>query len=105
MATEGADDPRLPAEDSRMVQLRDWLQTTLGSAAWTLSVASADASFRRYFRIRGTSALRDGEHTLIVMDAPPDKEDSRPFVQVAGLFAEARVHVPRIFACDLEQGF
>src|SRR5829696_4518004 len=52
--------------------------------------ASADASFRRYLRIDHTSGTR------IIMDAPPDKEDCRPFVKVARLMGEAGLNVPRI---------
>ena len=66
----------------------------------TLRPASADASFRRYFRID----LQDGG-SAIVMDAPPDKEDSRPFVQVAALMAEAGLHAPRILEWQAELGF
>ena len=64
-----------------------------------LAPASADASFRRYFR---TSA---GGRSYIVMDAPPPQEDCRPFVRVAGLLREAGVHVPAIMAEDLGRGF
>ncbi|WP_373187575.1 aminoglycoside phosphotransferase family protein [Halopseudomonas sp.] len=95
--------------DSRWVLLEAWLPPVLGQAyqsqGWgevgegTLQPASADASFRRYFR------WQDGERSLIVMDAPPQQEDSRPFVQVAELLAEAGVRTPKIFASDLDQGF
>jgi aminoglycoside/choline kinase family phosphotransferase len=64
-----------------------------------LEPASADASFRRYFRVRAPGG------SLIVMDAPPEHEDCRPFVRVARLLAEAGVHVPLVIAEDLEQGF
>ena len=64
-----------------------------------LAPASSDASFRRYFRWQG------GERTLILMDAPPPQEDCRPFVKIAGLLGTAGVHVPRVLASDLEQGF
>ncbi len=66
----------------------------------TLRPASADASFRRYLRIDtalGTSC--------IVMDAPPDKENCRPFVQVQGLLAAAGLNVPQILAWDEPGGF
>ncbi|MGB5081753.1 MAG: phosphotransferase [Burkholderiales bacterium] len=66
-----------------------------------MTPASDDASFRRYFRVRGDEA----RPSLIAMDAPPDKEDCRQFVRVAHLFREAGVHVPEIRAQDLEQGF
>ncbi|MES2187229.1 MAG: phosphotransferase [Pseudomonadota bacterium] len=71
-----------------------------GLQAATLRPASADASFRRYFRVDTASGA-----SAIVMDAPPDKEDSQPFVQVAGLLAEAGLRVPRILAWDQAQGF
>jgi hypothetical protein len=65
-----------------------------------LQPASADASFRRYFRL----TLPDTS-TRIVMDAPPEKEDCRPFLRVAALFRRAGTHVPEVLANDLEQGF
>lgn len=96
-------------EDVRLNQIEDWLTTVLPEIfreqAWgevptgSLTAASSDASFRRYFRWAGEG------RSLIVMDAPPPQEDCRPFVRVAGLLAEAGVHVPRILAQDLERGF
>ena len=96
-------------EDVRLNQIEDWLTTVLPEIfreqAWgevpkgSLTAASSDASFRRYFRWAGEG------RSLIVMDAPPPQEDCRPFVQVAALLAEAGVHVPRILAQDLERGF
>ncbi|MCL2022318.1 MAG: phosphotransferase [Betaproteobacteria bacterium] len=73
-----------------------------GVSAEAISVtpASVDASFRRYFRL----ALPNGE-TRVLMDAPPEKEDSRPFVQVAQLFAAAGIPAPAVEKADLEQGF
>lgn len=67
----------------------------------SLDTASADASFRRYFRLADP---RDGR-SLIVMDAPPAHEDCRPFVHVAAMLAEARVNAPAVLAQDLDQGF
>lgn len=84
----------------RLEQLHHWLGAQLPGRAFTLAPASADASFRRYFRV----SLEDGE-TRIVMDAPPIHEDCRPFVHVAELFRAAEVHVPTIHAKDFEQGF
>jgi aminoglycoside/choline kinase family phosphotransferase len=84
----------------RAEQLRGWLNATLGVET-RIAPASDDASFRRYFRVR-----RGGSQaSLIAMDAPPDKESCAQFVRVAGLFAEAGVHVPAIQAQDLAQGF
>ncbi len=85
----------------RNEQLHEWVQRQLPGEDFTLAPASSDASFRRYLRVN----LKAPARSLIVMDAPPDKEDCRPFVQVAGLFAAAGVHVPKIIAQDFEQGF
>ncbi|EXI80463.1 MAG: putative phosphotransferase related to Ser/Thr protein kinase [Candidatus Accumulibacter appositus] len=88
----------------RTALLRNWLQQVFEPAfpGWEmhLEAASADASFRRYFRVQ----LPD-QTTRIVMDAPPEKEDCRPFIKVAALFREANVHLPQVLAEDLEQGF
>lgn len=66
----------------------------------TLRPASADASFRRYLRIDSASGA-----SRIVMDAPPDKENCKPFVQVQGLMAAAGLNVPAILAFDEPTGF
>ncbi len=66
-----------------------------------LETASADASFRRYFRFDDPA----GGRSLIVMDAPPAHEDCRPFVHVASLLVDAGVHAPRVLAQDLDEGF
>ena len=85
----------------RIESLRQWLQSILGDDAFALSPASNDASFRRYFRVR----FDDGRTSLIAMDAPPGREDCRPYVHVAELFAAAGVHVPAVHARSLDQGF
>jgi len=79
--------------------VQDWLTQQLRGRTYTLAPASADASFRRYFRV----ILPDT--TLIVMDAPPEFEDCRAFVQVAGLMAAAGLNVPSILAQDMALGF
>jgi aminoglycoside/choline kinase family phosphotransferase len=88
----------------RTVLLRDWLDRQLPrqhpDQEFSFEPASADASFRRYFRV----GLADGS-TRIVMDAPPEHEDCRPFLKVAALFRDAGVHVPEVYAEDLAQGF
>ena len=86
--------------DPRREALGRWLARELGGERFTLTPASEDASFRRYFR----ATLDDGS-SLIAMDAPPDKEDCRPFVHVARLLHEAGVHAPEVRAQDLAQGF
>ena len=86
--------------DARLDALERWLASQLGGASFTLAPASEDASFRRYFR----ATLSDGR-TYVAMDAPPDKEDCRPFVLVAGLLRQAGVHAPLVHAQDLARGF
>ena len=77
-----------------------WLGELRPGRSFELALASADASFRRYFR----AALDDGS-TCIVMDAPPDREDVRPWLHVQSLFQSAGVHVPEVLAADMAQGF
>ena len=88
--------------DPRLSQLTQWLATldSPKTLPETLRVASADASFRRYFRVDA----EDGS-TLIVMDAPPPQEDVRPFVEVAELFGATGVTVPKVLAKDVDNGF
>ena len=96
-----------PTADSRLVALNDWLGEVLASHQFTLAPASADASFRRYFRATLTAphALALPASTLIVMDAPPPMENCRAFVHVASLLHAADVHAPQVLAQDLERGF
>ncbi|MHB0990173.1 MAG: aminoglycoside phosphotransferase family protein [Burkholderiales bacterium] len=80
--------------------IQSWLETLFPYLSPVLTPASADASFRRYFRTN----LSNGEH-YIVMDAPPQHEDCGPFVFVAELFAAAGLNVPRVLQQNLQQGF
>lgn len=85
----------------RLAQLDNWLKRQFPQQHFDIVPASADASFRRYFRV--TPA---GDATpLIVMDAPPPQEDCRPWLQVAALLREAGAHVPDVLAQDTDQGF
>lgn len=88
--------------DRRLDALLKWLACALDTRNFTLAPASADASFRRYFRISFANGSRD---SLIAMDAPPDKEDCRPFLHVARLFENAGAHVPKVHAENLGEGF
>ncbi|MFT4242122.1 MAG: phosphotransferase [Acidovorax sp.] len=88
---------------ARQAAFEAWLAPlaqTHGLLHATLRPASADASFRRYLRIDAADGAR-----RIVMDAPPDKENCRPFVQVQGLMAAAGLNVPHILAFDEAHGF
>ncbi|MDH5632195.1 MAG: phosphotransferase [Gammaproteobacteria bacterium] len=85
--------------DKRYEQLKGWLAATLDAAEYEIQPASADASFRRYFRVF------TGGQSFIVMDAPPEKENVGPFIEIAGHLLALGLHVPEIFYQDLEQGF
>lgn len=94
------DSPQTPPGDARLDALTDWLQAHFPGLALDIRPASADASFRRYFRV----TLGDGS-THIAMDAPPPQEDCRPFLTVQRLFESAGAHVPAVRAEDVERGF
>jgi aminoglycoside/choline kinase family phosphotransferase len=87
------------ASDSRLAELRRWVFGDLGFAGSRIEPASADASFRRYFRV--TRA----EDTYIVMDAPPEKENLGPFSSVARSLLGIGLNVPMILASDPKSGF
>ena len=97
--------PRAPIawpDAQRRAAFERWLATIgprHGLQPDTLAPASADASFRRYFRIGAPGG------SLIVMDAPPPQEDVRPFVQVARAIRAAGLNGPPVLECDAEQGF
>jgi aminoglycoside/choline kinase family phosphotransferase len=90
------------APDTRRRALAEWLRALradYGLQPESLRPASADASFRRYFRVDG------GGRTFVAMDAPPDREDSRPFVHVARLLRDAGLNAPEVLEADLGRGF
>jgi N-acetylmuramate 1-kinase len=94
------------ADAQREKVFQTWLQSIAQHhqlAAETLRPASADASFRRYFRI--DKLLASGAASLIIMDAPPTQENCQPFVNIARLMAQAGLQVPDILAWDEAQGF
>lgn len=76
-----------------------WARHATGDATLQLASASADASFRSYWR-----GYVDGQ-PVIVMDSPPDKENPAPWVMIGKRLADAGLHVPRVMVADLEQGF
>jgi aminoglycoside/choline kinase family phosphotransferase len=91
------------SDPQREALFQRWLQDVAPSQdllPQTLRLASADASFRRYFRIDMPSGT-----SRIVMDAPPDKENSAPFVRIAALMAQANLRVPEVLAWDQASGF
>jgi len=84
-------------DDLRLDSLTNWIKQDWPNA--TLEVASADASFRRYFRVT------KNDKTFIAMDAPPEQEDCTPFIDVTNRLRNANVHAPEIIKQDLDQGF
>ena len=91
------------AEPQRQLACISWLEAlaqTHGLVPSSLRVASADASFRRYLRVDTQAGA-----SLIVMDAPPDKENCEPFVKVAKLMQLAGLKAPEVLAWHEAQGF
>ena len=84
--------------DARLALIHEWLSRALHRRVLRLEPASSDASFRRYFR----AFCEDG--TYVVMDAPPGREDVRPYLKVSGFLEALGVHVPHVHACDAERG-
>jgi len=76
-----------------------WASSVLSLHAVTLQPVAGDASFRRYYRLQANG------QSLILMDAPPDREDSQPFVDIAGRLRAAGLHAPTVYHCSLERGF
>ncbi|MCW5588518.1 MAG: phosphotransferase [Legionellales bacterium] len=83
--------------EQRQADLTAWLSQQLDIN--DLAILADDCSFRRYFRVKTPKG------TFVAMDAPPDKEDCRPFVTVAQVFSHYGIKVPRIYAQNLEEGF
>ena len=91
------------ADPERQLACISWLEAlaqTHGLVPSSLRVASADASFRRYLRVDTQAGA-----SLIVMDAPPDKENCEPFVKVAKLMQSAGLKAPEVLAWQEAQGF
>ena len=90
------------ADDLRLNEIKGWIATFDSPALQPASLrpASADASFRRYFR-----AEDEEGRSWIVMDAPPPQEDVQPFLHVGRLFAQTGVSVPTVVQQDVERGF
>ncbi len=84
---------------TREIQIATWLNNALKNQEYTINPASSDASFRRYFRIVSNNK------SYILMDAPPDKENSKPFVDIANILFKAGLNVPKIHEADMNEGF
>jgi hypothetical protein len=87
------------ADDRRFAELRQWLAQFDDLADASVTPASADASFRRYFRVQTKSTSH------IVMDAPPNREDCSTFVRIAGYLEDMGLNGPRVLSADFAGGF
>ncbi len=85
--------------DKRLNELQHWLSQQLPPEPFELAPASSDASFRRYFRVTQSN------NSYIVMDAPPEQEDTAPFITIAEHLATQNIPVPLIHAKDTRAGF
>ena len=85
--------------DARFAELSHWVGAELGLESTRIVPASADASFRRYFRVERPAG------SLIVMDAPPERENIEPYVRASAMLADIGVHVPRVLEQDRARGF
>ncbi len=90
---------KMPRMDTRRQAIKRWLEDDLKIKNYTIEPASADASFRRYFRIKTK------DQSLIIMDAPPDKEDCSPFVDITNRLLKIGLNSPEVKAHDIENGF
>jgi aminoglycoside/choline kinase family phosphotransferase len=92
---------------NREALFHQWLEqqaAQFGLKTQSVRPASADASFRRYFRVDSETA-KDNQASFIIMDAPPDKENCEPFVRIAKLMAARGLLVPKILQWDAPNGF
>ncbi len=83
----------------RMQQIHDWLRQVLQGQSYELAPASADASFRRYFRVQPA-----GQTSRILMDAPPERENTAPYIHIAAVLQAMGVTAPQVLAQNKEQG-
>ena len=85
--------------DKRATAILNWLENEISLTINSFQLASSDASFRRYFR------ATHPQGSYIIMDAPPDKENTEPFIKIAALLKRSDVNVPTIYYKNLQQGF
>ena len=88
-----------PSADARLAELTRWVTRDLGLEVTRIRPASADASFRRYFRIERPSG------SLVAMDAPPDRESLEPYMRTSAMLLDIGVNVPRVLEENRARGF
>lgn len=89
----------------RIKQIEQWLAQEVALKVTSLLPASEDASFRRYFRVICEAHEFSQSKSLIVMDAPPQRESIEEFIEIAHVLSENNVHAPTIYATNTTQGF
>lgn len=99
LQTENSTKSFMATAEQRLTALKKFVAGQLGHARFNITPLAGDASFRRYFRVSYD------DKTLVAMDAPPDKEDCRPFVAVSKIFQNHDLQVPSIIGSDYEQGY
>ena len=90
--------------DSRIAEAKKWLESSSilkDSMPYEITPISSDASFRRYYRITPSNL----DHTLILMDSPPEKEPLQKFLSRAEIFDELKITIPTIYSRDSFMGF
>ena len=91
--------------DKRAQLLQLWLNKHYDIVEDSFSAVSGDASFRRYFRFTANNVFGIQQVSLIAVDAPPEKENSQPFIDIAKLLFDNRLPVPEIYQYSLQDGF
>ena len=91
----------------RIDQIKHWLTNSLKAHIRSFEVASADASFRRYFRVNFNNKVagQPPGQSFILMDAPPEKENIQPFIEIAQSLRKTGVNVPCLYAINQDDGF
>jgi aminoglycoside/choline kinase family phosphotransferase len=88
----------MPYWEQFMDKIREWLDTTQYKD-YSIEVASADASFRKYYR------LKKDDKTYILMDSSLEKESLKPFIQVSEKLLHVKVNAPKIYKKDIQKGY
>jgi aminoglycoside/choline kinase family phosphotransferase len=88
----------MTSDPRRMDALRSFVARELPGSG-DPEPASADASFRSYWRVSGAGT------TVVVMDAPPGKEDIEPWLDIGARLQSAGLHTPEVLAVDRANGF
>jgi N-acetylmuramate 1-kinase len=81
-----------------MDKIEAWLDTT-PYKEYKITIASADASFRKYYR------LTNADKTFLLMDSSLEKDSLAPFIDVTSRLLDVNVNAPKILEKNLQNGF